>query len=99
MATVEIIQRQPIYLLWYWLVIINVVACTAMFMDKYRAQHQKWRIPEKTLFTFALLGGSVGGIFGMYAFRHKTQHKKFTVGFPAILILQFVLFILIYLYI
>jgi len=97
MATVEILQRQPVYLLWYWLVIINIVTCTAMFMDKYRAQHQKWRIPEKTLFTFALLGGSLGGIFGMYAFRHKTQHRKFSVGFPAIFIVQLAVGILVYL--
>ncbi|MEA4894745.1 MAG: DUF1294 domain-containing protein [Oscillospiraceae bacterium] len=99
MITVDIIQRPPIYLLWYWLTIINVVSCTAMFMDKYRAQHQKWRIPEKTLFTFALFGGSLGGIIGMYAFRHKTRHKKFSVGFPAILVIQIVLLIFIYLYI
>lgn len=99
MASVEIIKQQPLNLLWYWLVLINVVACTAMFMDKYRAEHQKWRIPEKTLFTFALLGGSLGGIFGMYAFRHKTKHKKFSVGFPAILIVQIVLGIIIYMYI
>ena len=83
----------------YWLPLINIIACTAMFMDKYKAEHQKWRIPEKTLFSFALLGGSLGGIIGMYTFRHKTRHKKFSVGFPAILIVQIVLGILIYLYI
>lgn len=83
----------------YWLPLINIVACTAMFMDKYKAEHQKWRIPEKTLFTFALLGGSFGGIIGMYAFRHKTRHKKFSIGFPAIFIVQLVLGIFIYLYI
>ena len=83
----------------YWLPLINIVACTAMFMDKYKAEHQKWRIPEKTLFIFALLGGSLGGIIGMYAFRHKTRHKKFSAGFPLILIVQLVLGILIYLYI
>ncbi|PKM74351.1 MAG: DUF1294 domain-containing protein [Firmicutes bacterium HGW-Firmicutes-16] len=99
MITVDIIQHQPINLLWNWLSIINIASCTAMFMDKYRAEHQKWRIPEKTLFTFALLGGSLGGIFGMYAFHHKTRHRKFTVGFPAILIVQIVLGILIYMFI
>ncbi|MFB0920851.1 MAG: DUF1294 domain-containing protein, partial [Oscillospiraceae bacterium] len=43
--------------------------------------------------------GSLGGIIGMYAFRHKTRHRKFSVGFPAILIVQIVLGILIYMYI
>ena len=59
-----------------------------MGMDKYRAVKQQWRIPEKTLFLFALLGGSAGGIIGMYFFRHKTLHKKFSVGFPLLLIVQ-----------
>lgn len=99
MASVEIIQRQPIHLLWYWLAFINIIAFIAMSVDKYRARNHKWRIPEKALFLFAILGGSLGGICGMYAFRHKTLHKKFTVGFPAILFFQIAIGILFYRYI
>ena len=83
-------------LLWMWLSLINLIAFFAMGNDKYRAAAGKWRIPEKTLFLMAAQGGSLGGICGMYVFRHKTQHKKFSVGFPAIFILQLALGIAIY---
>ena len=99
MASVEILQRHPLYLLWCWLALINIAAFIIMGVDKYKAVHKKWRIPERTLFIFVILGGSLGGICGMYAFRHKTLHKKFVFGFPAILIVQIVLGILIHLYI
>lgn len=59
-----------------------------MFLDKFKAKHNKWRIPEKKLFITAIIGGSLGILCGMYLFRHKTQHKKFVYGIPAIIILQ-----------
>lgn len=82
----EILAFSPI-IGWY-LLTVNVICFAAMGIDKYKAKHQKWRIPERTLFIFAAIGGSVGGILGIYTFRHKTLHKKFTIGFPAILVVQ-----------
>lgn len=70
---------------------VNVAAFAAMGIDKARAKAGAWRIPEATLFLLAVLGGSVGGILGMQMFRHKTRHKTFTVGFPAILVCQLAL--------
>lgn len=71
-----------------WLLIINLAGFVQMYADKRRAKKDKWRIPEKQLFLVAAIGGSVGSILGMLAFRHKTKHKSFVFGMPAILILQ-----------
>ncbi|MEF2699697.1 MAG: DUF1294 domain-containing protein [Oscillospiraceae bacterium] len=70
---------------------VNVAAFAAMGIDKAKAKAGAWRVPEAALFLLAVLGGSVGGILGMQLFRHKTKHKTFTVGFPAILVCQLAL--------
>lgn len=72
---------------------INLIGFLAMYIDKRKAQRNEWRIKEGTLITIALLGGGIGGIIGMYKFRHKTKKLKFTVGFPTIIITQVVLII------
>ncbi len=76
-----------------YLLIINAAAFLLMLIDKRRAQKNKWRIPEKTLFTTAILGGSIGALAGMYTFRHKTKHLSFVIGMPAILAAQILLII------
>ena len=76
-----------------YLVIINLIAFLLMVMDKSRARKHQWRIPEKTLFLSAILGGSIGAIAGMYTFHHKTKHWYFVIGMPAILIVQIALIV------
>lgn len=76
-----------------YLILINAVGLVLMFADKQKARRGRWRIPEATLMAVAALGGSVGSLLGMYLFRHKTRHPKFTVGIPAILFVQIVLII------
>lgn len=71
-----------------YLLIINAFSTLLMHEDKRRARKKLWRIPESTLMATAIAGGSVGALLGMYAFRHKTRHRKFTLGIPAILLLQ-----------
>jgi uncharacterized membrane protein YsdA (DUF1294 family) len=71
-----------------YLLIVNAVAFILMLADKRMAQQKLWRIPESTLLLSAAIGGSIGCLAGMYTFRHKTKHLKFTMGIPAILILQ-----------
>lgn len=69
-----------------YLLIVNIVAFFLMGIDKKKAQTGAWRIPEKTLFLSAILGGSVGAIAGMQLFRHKTRHRSFVIGMPLILL-------------
>ena len=77
--------------LYLYLLIINALGFLLMLVDKYKARNGLWRIPEATLMGVAALGGSIGSLAGMYLVRHKTQHPKFTVGIPAILIAQLAL--------
>lgn len=78
-------------LLGAYLLLINLDAFILMASDKSHARRGKRRIPEATLFLVAVLGGSLGIIAGMYAFRHKTQHDSFTIGMPLILLFEAVL--------
>lgn len=84
-------------LIWY-IFIINFLGLILMGIDKRKAIKNRFRIPERTLFTIAILGGSIGTFVGIYLFRHKTKHLRFTIGVPVILVLQIlaVLFISLY---
>lgn len=62
-----------------------------MGVDKWKAKRNRWRVPEKTFFLVAVLGGSLGAILGMHAFHHKTRHWYFKWGLPAILVAQLAL--------
>ncbi len=70
------------------MLIMSLAAFIMMGLDKSKAKNGKWRIPEKTLFLPVILGGGLGGILGMYLFRHKTKHWYFKLGFPLIFILE-----------
>lgn len=78
------------YILVY-LLLVNAAAILLMLADKQKARKNRWRIPESTLILTAALGGSIGALVGMYCFRHKTKHLKFTLGIPVILLLQLLL--------
>ncbi len=74
-----------------WVGLASLLDFILMGTDKWKAKRNRWRVPEKTFFLVALLGGSSGAILGMYAFRHKTRHWYFKWGLPAILIAQLAL--------
>lgn len=71
----------------YYLLVINVAAFVAYGIDKYKAKHDKWRIPEATLLWLAALGGALGALHGMRVWHHKTKHWKFKILVPLLLAL------------
>ena len=75
----------------YYLLAINAVTFITYGIDKYKAKKAKWRISEATLLLLAILGGSIGAWMGMKVWHHKTMHKKFKYGIPAILLIQIAL--------
>ncbi len=75
-----------------YLTAVNVLAFAVYGWDKARSKVQgARRVPEKTLFLLALLGGSAGAVLGMRVWRHKTRHWYFKYGLPAILFVQLAL--------
>ena len=76
------------YCLFGYLALVNILAFAAMGVDKARAKHRDWRIPEASLLALGFLGGGLGATLGMLLFRHKTQHPKFAVLLPLFLLLQ-----------
>lgn len=82
-----------------YLIVINALSLALMLGDKLRSKKNLWRIPEATLIGVAALGGSLGCLLGMRIFRHKTLKPKFFAGVPAILVLQVILGICIYIWI
>ena len=86
----------PWALLLLYLLLINLVTFLVFGLDKWKAKRKEKkdsvrRVPEKTLFLLSALGGSVGALLGMKVFHHKTLHKSFRFGIPAILVLQIVI--------
>ena len=75
----------------HYLLAINAVTFITYGIDKYKAKKAKWRISEATLLLLAVLGGSIGAWMGMKVWHHKTMHKKFKYGIPAILLIQIAL--------
>jgi uncharacterized membrane protein YsdA (DUF1294 family) len=75
-----------------YLAAVNIIAFLVMGIDKYKAQRHKWRISELSMFIVGFIGGSSGIFLGMTVFHHKTKHLKFTLGIPAVLVLNIIMF-------
>lgn len=75
-------------LLLLYLAVVNLAGAMAVLIDKRRARRGQWRVRERTLFLFALLGGTPGVYLSMRLCRHKTKHRRFMWGLPLIFFLQ-----------
>ncbi|MBI6874728.1 DUF1294 domain-containing protein [Clostridium aciditolerans] len=75
-------------ILFYYILFINLYGVIVMYYDKSKSIKHQWRVPESRIFLISLILGSLGIFLGMHLFRHKTKHKKFTIGIPLILIIQ-----------
>ena len=84
----KIISENPVILLFAWYVLMSAVLFFVMGRDKRLAKTGQYRVPEARLFLLALIGGALGGVLGMRAFRHKTKHLQFVLGFPILALLQ-----------
>lgn len=70
------------------LAVWNIAVFALYGIDKLKAKRNKHRISEKTLILVAALMGALGALIGMSTFRHKTEHAKFTLGVPLLLIVN-----------
>ncbi|QTD41458.1 DUF1294 domain-containing protein [Sporosarcina sp. Te-1] len=71
-----------------WILFCSIWSVMLMGYDKRQAKRKKRRIPEKTLWLFAIVGGGIGSYIGMQMFRHKTRHTSFRVGFLLLALLD-----------
>lgn len=76
--------------LFIYLILINITSFLLFFIDKKRARKHLFRIPESSLFLLSTLGGSLGSIFGMKVFKHKTRKKNFIIIIPILLVLNII---------
>ncbi|WP_058307144.1 DUF1294 domain-containing protein [Gracilibacillus massiliensis] len=79
-----------------YLLIINSIAFLIMGIDKHKAKHNKWRIPEQRIWIVSIVGGALGAAIGMYTFRHKTKHKNFLILLPVLVIVETTLLLFLY---
>lgn len=73
-----------------YFLVMCIITFSLMYIDKHKAIKGEWRISEATLINLSILGGGIGAYLGMYTFRHKTKHPKFTIGIPIAIIFNLI---------
>jgi len=75
-------------ILFYYFLILNIIAFIQIAYDKHLAKAQKQRIPERSLLGFVLIGGTIGSGLAMIVFRHKTSKTSYLLKYWLIFVLQ-----------
>ena len=84
----------PIHIFWLilfaYIAVVSLCSIVVCIYDKKisKKNNVKLRIPEKSLFIWSAVGGSVAMYITMRLIRHKTKHVSFMVGIPVIFVLQ-----------
>ncbi|MBS5967483.1 MAG: DUF1294 domain-containing protein [Finegoldia magna] len=78
-----------------YFLIINLITFLAFLIDKKKAVHNKYRIPENVLISLCIIGGFIGAMNSMIIFKHKLYKKKFTITVPLISLIYLIAFVLI----
>ena len=74
-----------------WLLAISLSTFAAFGLDKLAARRQSWRVPEAALLALTFVGGTLGALAAMSAFRHKTVKGSFRLRFFGVVALQLAL--------
>ncbi|MUK86897.1 DUF1294 domain-containing protein [Ornithinibacillus sp. L9] len=76
-----------------YILAVNLIGFLFMGVDKRKAKNNQYRLPERTLWGIAILGGAIGSLVGMKVFRHKTKHRSFVIGMPLLIVVHLVLIV------
>ena len=74
-----------------YLVGINLITLLVWGYDKFSSMKNSSRISEINLLLGVFLGGTLGGILGIFIFRHKISKRSFLLKFFGVAILQLII--------
>lgn len=77
-----------------YFILAGIITFFMYGIDKYKAKHKKWRIPERVLIGACFFGGALGGALGMAAWHHKTKKIKFKILVPLAVVINCVLILM-----
>lgn len=84
------------YILLIYILIINIITFSLIFIDKSKSKNNQWRISENLLILLSLLGGATGSIMSMVIFKHKLYKVKFYIGIPILILLNHLITIILF---
>lgn len=81
----------------YYILAISVITVIVTVYDKLAAKWlRRYRVPEKVLLGLGFFGGAAAEYITMKVIRHKTRHKNFMLGLPAMIVFHIVIFAVYY---